>query len=565
MSQAKYSLQLLREGEAAESFTIDAPLVVGRAEDCDVRVADRRMSRRHARFELLQGQPTVVDQGSPNGTILNGVRTKQSALKHGDLLVLGRTRFQICEIDPQTDSSKTLDQPELIKPVSQVLPPSLGSMMREDYYAALGLSDNTLLDASVAQLEGLLAKTRNFAVLHQVSQAMQAETDPLQMLGTVLELVLKVTQGSRGYVALVVDGQAPEVQVVRPLGAQGQGLSQTVTDHVLKGRSSVLCSDASADDRLSSSESLFLNETRSLMAVPILHHQTVMGLLVVESSHLQVGFTENDLDLLTIISSTMGVTLENLQLLKKREQTILELEAAQQRLLAAQELLVKSEQMAAIGRLASGITHEVKNHLSPFMLANMIARKYPDDKEIQTSAELMLEAQHHILSLVNEVKDFARGAQSSHEPTDEDLAEVVGAVVRFMQCDAVVRKCKVQIDVQDEPEVQIDVGRFRQVLINLLRNAADAVPESRRGKIELSVSIQEEWAQVLVKDNGQGISEENRQSIFEPFFSTKGDKGLGLGLDISRNIIRAHGGELDFESVLGEGTSFIIRLPLAPL
>jgi signal transduction histidine kinase len=305
------------------------------------------------------------------------------------------------------------------------------------------------------------------------------------------------------------------------------------------------------------------SDTRSLMAAPILAQNRVLGIIQIESSHLARRFAEHDLDLLSLVASSVGVALDNLRLLERRARTIRELEASQAQLLATQQRLVRSEQLATIGRLAAGIAHEVRNHLSPFALASMIAERHPDDADLQEVAEMMRESQQHILELVNQVRAFASGAQTSGERTPIDVADVVKSVLRFLRHDDAVRTIAVTFvsDEADSPHlVSLDVRAFRQVLVNLIRNAAHAISRSE-GRIEVRLVRESEHVIVEVGDNGCGIPEEVGARIFEPFFSTKGDEGLGLGLDISRKIVMDHGGRLTFTSAVGQGTTFRIALP----
>ena len=299
------------------------------------------------------------------------------------------------------------------------------------------------------------------------------------------------------------------------------------------------------------------------MAVPILLGETLLGAIVVESDKPEV-FSEPDLDLLTLIAFMAGQTLENLRLAERREEMIADLQRAHEELLTTQAQLVRSEQLAVLGRLSSGLAHEVKNHLSPFALANVIARKYPADEEIQTAMEMMLEARQHIVDLVSEVKNFARGAQdmpSRREPAD--VAQLCQAVIQFAQCDPVIKRHQLDVEIETEAWADIDVARIRQVLMNLIKNAADAIDQNL-GKIRIRVSESDSQVSVEVIDNGPGIPTDLGERIFEPFVSTKGDMGLGLGLDISRKIVRAHGGELDFSSQVGYGTTFRMYLPAIP-
>jgi two-component system NtrC family sensor kinase len=119
---------------------------------------------------------------------------------------------------------------------------------------------------------------------------------------------------------------------------------------------------------------------------------------------------------------------------------------------------------------------------------------------------------------------------------------------------------QIRAEHRQEPLVNIDSGRIRQVLINLIRNASEAM--GGQGTIEVVVDASSHAATVTVRDSGPGIPQEVQDRIFEPFFTTKGERGLGLGLDISRQIVRAHGGSLVFTSERGVGSEFSVILPM---
>jgi signal transduction histidine kinase len=555
--------QLVVVDDERRIFPVDGEIVAGRADDCEVSIQDRRLSRRHARFFLEADHLFVEDLGGPNGTFVNGARVGRAELAAGDLVSLGKTQLRVRSSEAPPDPL----QPTQIKPV--VVSPALAGMRAEDYFQALGLGDETLLEPDARNLARLLRRTRSFAILSEIAKAIQKETDPHEMLQRVLDTLLKVTRAERGHAAVVDDaGQLGSIAIRyredrKPSGGRVV-ISQTVQRHVVQGRCAVICADPASDQRFQQSESLLLSEIRSLMAVPIIVGNRVVGLIEIASSMVDRRFDDDDLDLLAMIASTVGVALENLELAKKREETIRALEAAQAELLDAQERLIRSEQLAAIGRFATGIAHEVKNHLSPFMLAELLKKRHPDDPQLVETAEMMLEAQQHILDLVNQIRAFASGASSKSERSPQDLAEVVEAVIRFVQHDPAVKRAKLSAEIESRPVVELDVRSFRQVLINLIRNAGDALKDGR-GSIRVRVGTFGERAQVDVIDDGAGVPPEVQERIFEPFFSTKGERGLGLGLDISRKIVRTHGGELTFSSDPGSGTTFSISLPAARL
>lgn len=561
-----HQVYVMGHADEARWVAVDGDLLIGRSKDCDLHIEDPRMSRRHARLFLQGDRLWLEDLKSPNGTFVNGRRLQGTVtLTDGDLIALGKSQIRVGSDALATREHREGPAPELVKPVELALPPDLEDQVAQSYFDALGIGDQTLLESKADALEQVVRQTRNFAVLHEVSKRLQREHEMNPMLGAVMDLLLTVTGAERGYVVLFDADDQPRVEIARsrtaePTTGRGPTLSQTVLRHVVDERSGVICGDPTADERFVDSSSLFLSDTRSLMAAPILLQNRVLGLFEVESSYLAARFTERDLDLLSIAASMVGVALENLRLAEQREETIRALERAQAELLATQDRLIRSEQMAAIGRLATGIAHEVKNHLSPFMLAEMIAKKYPDDRQIQDASEMMLEAQQHILDLVREIRTFVSGSptQLVREPTD--VAAVVEGVVRFMSCDAVVKRTSVELRIEERPVLEIDPKGIRQVLVNLIKNAADAV-DAATGKIEVGVTERAGRVIIAVRDNGPGIPEEAQERLFEPFYTTKGDRGLGLGLDISRKLVEAHGGTLTFDTNPGHGTSFRINLP----
>ena len=566
-----FAIAIRSEGGEEITRPVEGELLIGRGKDCGLSIPDQRLSRQHARLFVAEGQLYIEDLGGPNGTTVNDAPvTGRSVLAPGDVIALGKSRLTVMTAAGTAPSKRLVHRasgavkPQVVKPIADLLAPVLGGMSAAEYFLSLGIGDdNTLLPARADTLESILRRTRDFAVLHEVTKAVQSESDGRQLLERVLALVLEVTQCERGFAALLDEAGDLELQAVHTIRGPSEGnvaLSTTIAEHVLDRGLGVICSDASADERFRDAASIMLSDARSLMAVPILVHNRVLGIIQIESSHLGRKFDERALDLLSMVASSVGAAVDNLRQLERRARTIRELEDAQAQLLSTQERLVATEQLAAIGRLAAGIAHEVRNHLSPFTLASMIAQKHPDDVQLQEATEMMRETEQHILDLVNQVRNFASGAESSQQLSRHDMSDVVQAVLRFLRYDEAMRRVPVTYETSGRSLVRLDPRSFRQVLINLIRNAAHALPE-RDGRITVRVFAEREKVIVEVTDNGHGIPPEVAARIFEPFFSTKGEAGLGLGLDISQKIVGDHGGVLSFVSAVGTGTTFRIELP----
>ena len=566
------SLRAITGDLQGQVFSVDSEIIIGRSTTCGIFVPDRRISREHARVFFDGERLFVEDLQSHNGVYVNGQRVAKAELFNGDLIRMGMSQFSVSGLNRRDSQviqvvhdTRPL-QPRVVRPVESVTT-DLGGFVADDYFAAMGMVDTDRY-LTADRVQQLLQRTRNFAILHEISKALQRYTDLRETMPPLLDLILQVVRGDRAAIVLLDEEGRLAPKSVRyrdrttPPADTGQlRISKTVADYVLKQRCAIITADASADERFSSSESVMLANIRSLMVVPILVSNRLLGLIEVENNRNINGFDDNDLHLLTVVASMLGVGLDHLDATQARERAMAQLQETHEQLLATQERLVVRERMGLLGRLASGIAHEVKNHLSPFMLADMIASKYPQDQEIQEAAELMLEAQQRILGLVDEIRSFAAGGARQVNIAPHDMVEVIEGVLRFVRCDRAVKLADIRFEVGDRPEVFIDAQRIRQVLINLIRNAADALPPSG-GHIDIRVRSEGDNVVVEVADNGAGIAGDLADKVFEPFFSTKGEKGLGLGLDISRQIVQAHHGALTFDSVLNAGTTFRMTIPL---
>ncbi|MSP91326.1 MAG: FHA domain-containing protein [Myxococcales bacterium] len=575
MAPAKLTLRALSGDLQGQAFHVEREFIIGRSTTCGIFVPDRRISREHSRVWLEDGALWVEDLGSHNGTYVNGQRVTRLAIQIGDTIRVGTSQFLVENAAPEISESIRLVaddpgmQPRLVRRVEPIAQQNLGAVVAQEYFNAIGIapeSDHFALSSE--RIEALFQQTRRFAILYEVSKALQRYTDLHTTLPGVLDLVLQVVGGDRAALVVLDEDKRLVPKTVRfadktldPADQPEIVLSKTVADYVLTERCAVITADASTDVRFASAESVVLNNIRSLLVVPVLVGNRMLGLLEFENTRNINGYNENDMHLVSIVASTLGVAIDHYAMSQARERAIGQLQAAQEQLIATQERLVISERMGVLGRLSSGIAHEVKNHLSPFMLADMIASKYPDDQEIKEASELMLEAQQRILGLVDEIRTFASGTQASVNIAPHDMCSVIEGVVRFLRCDRAVKQATIRFEPEARPLVFMDAHRIRQVLINLIRNAADALPP-RDGHIEIGVRVDGPNVQVEVCDNGRGIPADVGKRIFEAFFTTKGDKGLGLGLDISRQIVIAHGGALTFESEPGIGTVFLLTLPL---
>jgi signal transduction histidine kinase len=273
---------------------------------------------------------------------------------------------------------------------------------------------------------------------------------------------------------------------------------------------------------------------------------------------------DNDQLLVTVQNALDHVELERrlratVEELRARNQ---ELERALRELEDAQERLVGAERLAAVGRLASGIAHEIGNQLSLFAYAELIGEKHANDPETRELVQPLLAARRRLAGMINSIKDFVRGGEerASYERSRQPIAPILDEALSILRFEPTM-KARTVTRSPWNVEARADVNREKmlQVVLNLLRNAMQATRDG--GHIRLGVDSEGGRTRVEVEDDGSGIDPAILPRIWEPFFSTKGDAGTGLGLGICKRIIEEHGGTIAATSEPGRGAKFTILLP----
>lgn len=293
----------------------------------------------------------------------------------------------------------------------------------------------------------------------------------------------------------------------------------------------------------------------------IVHHGAIIGAILLghnDPSH----YDEGHLRLLESITEQATLAIRNAELYEELHHYALNLEnmVAERtaELRAAQSQLIRSEKLASLGRLAAGIAHEVNNPLQA--IRNCLELAIEDieanravDKELLTVAEQDVQ---RIRRIVSQLLDFSRPGSGELQPVEP--GKVVQSVLKLVQRQLQRNMIQLKSSIGKTSRVQMNEDQFKQVILNLVLNATEAMPDGG----ELSVTVQENENEVHVsfQDTGMGIPDANLAKIFDPFFSTKID-GTGLGLAVSYGIIEGHGGHIDVESRVDRGSVFTVVLP----
>jgi two-component system NtrC family sensor kinase len=295
----------------------------------------------------------------------------------------------------------------------------------------------------------------------------------------------------------------------------------------------------------------------------------VFGYLYVTDKRGTGEFGKEDEQFATTLAAQAAIAIENASLYEQLRRSYEELKQSQ-------DLLVRQEKLASLGRLAAGVAHELNNPLSSVAgFAEALQRRTAElgvrsgcgIAECQDYLGLIQSEVGRAAGIVRRLLDYAR----QREPTVDavDLGRVVRDAVAFVERQARLANREIRVRTPDEPcEVLGDAPMLQQVFLNLLTNALDAVEGG--GEVEVTVQRAPEppgagWVEVAVRDTGIGIPPENRVRVFDPFFTTKSvGKGTGLGLAISQSIVEQHHGTIEVESEGPmRGATVRVRLPRA--
>ena len=344
-----------------------------------------------------------------------------------------------------------------------------------------------------------------------------------------------------------------EVATIRPLLdqlTQGPLLLEEIGREVAESRETEEGSPSEAEAVLAAAA--LLGPLREGVVLGIRDgNSAVAGLLVVADDRVRDAFSPDEVTLLESLAVQIGVVVEN-SLVYRRMQ--------------------ERDRLAALGQMAAGLAHEIKNPLGAIKgAAQLLADPGPHGAELdETSREfvgIILEEVDRLDRVVGSVLDYARPSGGNPAPVDPN--GVVRRTIQILSSDRERTSTEIVLDLAEElPRIQVDAEQLRQVIMNLVRNAIQAmngggrvVVRTRARSFARSRAEQpQSWVEVSVTDSGPGISQKLLANLFVPFFTTK-NHGTGLGLAISQRIVRNAGGSIEVRSHEGAGTTFTVLLP----
>ena len=532
------SLYVLQGPDKGRRFDLpeDEQVMLGRASE-QAPLSDLTVSRRHAMLEKRKDGWVLFDEGSSNGVFINGVRvTKQSKVKVGDQIRMGSTLV----VFGSPSQSVTMAEGEA----------NGGTAIRSRLGDSSIVSTVPSNDDSVilAAPEPTAAAMAHFRVLLQMATAIGSVFDQDQLLNKVMDLVFEQLRADRGFIGVIEASSGRVVPtVVRYRDEEQVGkiaVSQTIIQHVLSKNEGVLSSNAMTDQRFSKGKSVHSLSIRSAVCVPIRGRQTVFGVIHVDTMVANYSYTSDQLRLLTAIGLQTGLAIENLRLYREN---------------------LQAERLAAAGETVASLSHSIRNILQGIsggadVVERSIKKGSMDD--VRTGWRMLQRNLDKVQTLTMNMLAYSKPRLPALELTH--LPHVLAECLDLVKTAAADKRVTVLTEISTtQPPVPVDADGIHQAVVNLLANGIDAV-EAQRGVVTLSSQFDaiSQEAVIEVQDNGVGIGAEDLKKLFVPFYSTKGQRGTGLGLAVTKKIVEEHEGSIKVESKLGQGTTFRIRLPM---
>ena len=535
--------------------------VLGRDATAGVSLSDRSISRRHARIVRRGRSYEIEDLHSGNGTIVNAeVLVQPRPLALGDLIMVGKTTLRFHQRDEPGEYN--LSGSEYLSSATI----TMRDLQRE-------LSSRTPVFAGYDEVE----RARNdMAAIYRSGQSLFGLQTTEELFARIIDVVLaEIPRADRCSLLLVEEGTGAPVQFSRARDSQVNvtdiGDPQSVARIAMQQQQAMLISDPMTDERLRNRDTVLARRIRSALCVPIQTQSGMNGAIYADAISDAAGFDEADLRLLSIIGLQAVAAIDNTRLYERLHREKAALAEANQTIRRAQEQLVQSEKLAAVGQLAAGIVHDVRNPMQIILshaqmtLDALQVDSCSKDELIDSFTEIE-KGVMHVNEIVSNLLVFARQTTPSFGLVT--LASIATETLAFLRPQ--IAKAKVEVVTAWAPQpfdVYADTNQIKQVIINVVINALQAMPSG--GTLTVSTRHEREgdhrWEVLSIQDTGVGMTREQRGKIFDPFYTTKtagkGPGGTGLGLSVSYGIIENHGGQIRVESEPGKGSTFVILLP----
>lgn len=540
---------VIRGHDRGSRLDTDADIVrIGRDSANDIQLHDSEVSRFHAEVRKTESGFELVDLNSSNGSYINSTRVSQKPLRTGDRIQFGRSTIVFtAEVDLTTRDISAAEVDLIANPPaeSQII-----QRIRHD-------ESQVVFSDDISVIGNVSGEDRNVQLLYQTALAASHTLDVKTLLARIMKLILDSVAADRGCVILFDEETGdlkPAVRMDRDgdVLAEKLQVSKTILDYVLDKSEGVLTSDAGDDDRWERKESIVHSRVREAICVPMQGRYGIVGAIYLDTqqepslpgTRPKQCFKEEHLKLMVAIGHQAALAIEDT---------------------SYYSAMMKAERMAAMGHTITAISHHIKN-----MLQGVNGGKYLVDEGLKSGKLDVIERgwnivqrnQQRISDLVLDMLSYSKERKPEKTPTDlndvvSEVVEVVGARARDDDTELLFERT------HGIKEYFFDAHGIQRAILNVVTNALDACQDVSGGRVNISAELDadREFLCVVVSDNGEGIPKERQDDIFTLFSSNKGSRGTGLGLAVSRKVLREHDGDVVVHSEPGAGSVFTIEWP----
>ena len=502
--------------------------------------------------------------------------------------------FQITRIQSINDLTANTDFPFQSNAQSAVLVPlryrgrTIGLLTLESPRpGAFTQPDEYLLVVIASHLAGLIeygrlreeaeGRARNLGLIHEVVQQVigLVEKEEVAQITSFLlaqyfayELAVVILIDKENNVTIQGFGGKRSREVQQALAGSEFLIESGITGRVFSTGENMLVNDTSQEPHYAPVKNWVAG---SEVCVALKDGERILGIIDIESSEKNT-FTNNDLLAIESLAGVLAAVISSADQYQRLQDTIsqlrltqMELNARMEAQQAAENRLVQAAKLAAVGEMSAGIAHELNNPMTTVTgFAELILEEMPPDAPNRTELEMIMREARRATDVVRRLLDFSR--QGERTRARADINEVIDDVVALTN--HLIRTNGVQLSVElahEPPWPSVDRNQMKQVLLNLIHNALQSMPGGGQLFIVTAPKQRDgrKWMTISIRDTGLGIKPDDLERIFEPFYTTRGDSGgTGLGLSVTYGIVTDHGGQIDVESQLGEGSRFTVWLPL---
>ena len=322
--------------------------------------------------------------------------------------------------------------------------------------------------------------------------------------------------------------------------------------------------DASKDPRVNPILKEKFN-LHSLVVIPLLVKERALGAIAADFVEPSKNITKEALESVMVYAQQAGLAIHNAFMYQELKAFSLQMEEKIHKTTAdlrkTEAQLVRSDKLAALGQLAAGVAHEIRNPLTSInILIHSLTENYPAGSSNREDFKVIAEEINRINEIVDQFLRFAKPAPPLLAKAE--VLSIFEETLQLLRPQIEKQQILVQKDFQPLPSILMDREQMKQAILNLLLNAVQAMPKGGRLALKGRVPEGNRWVQLSIQDSGVGIPGEDIDKLFNPFFSTR-EGGVGLGLSITHRIIDQHDGKIEVESAPGKGTLFTVWLPVS--